>query len=113
MIVSSERLPAAATTWIDAVERLGILAAIVLFSVLTGSSLIYWLLRRSAKQEDTVVESAADDKKQLAKRLAELDAMITGKLLSALEQTREVASRSAEAMQGHPCEAVSESCHNP
>ena len=92
--------PAAPIDWIDAAERLGILAAIVLFSVLTGSSLIVMLLRRSEKQEDKAAKAAASDKQQLAKRVAELDAMVTGKLLAALEQTHVVVAQAAEAMKG-------------
>ena len=58
------------------------------------------LLRRSEKQEDKAAKAAASDKQQLAKRVAELDAMVTGKLLAALEQTHVVVARAAEAMQG-------------
>ena len=92
---------APAPTWIDAAERLGILAAIVLFSVLTGSSLIYWLLNRSKEREDAVAGESRQDKQQLAKRVEELDTLITTKLLAALEQTHEVAAQSAEALKAN------------
>ena len=83
------------TDWVDIAERLGILAAVVLFSVFTGAAILKQMVTRQAKREDLAILTDSDREKRMSVRIDSLEV----KLVSLAESNGAIAQRSIVALE--------------
>ena len=83
------------TNWVDAAERLGVLATVVLFSFITGAGLLKWLMNRSANREDQTAKADTEREERLGSRVVELE----DRLIHLAEDGVITAQRSADALE--------------
>lgn len=70
------------TNWVEAAERLGILASVVLFAFLTGAGLLKWLLSRQAHKEDKQAKADQEREERVAKEDIEREQRLASRVTS-------------------------------